>query len=277
MARARNIKPSFFSNDDLADLDPLGRLLFIGLWTVADREGRLEDRPRRIKAEVLPYDDCDVDSLLSDLEKHGFILRYSSGDDKFIQVLSFTKHQNPHVKESASSIPSPVEHQTSPVQEQCDEQPLPEQAGLIPDSLLLNPESPSLNPEDGIQEQEEQNPPAAQSSIAPKPTNNKVISICVAGLLSMGVDEQVASEFLAIRKKKRAPLTDIALAGIKREAGVVGWTLDQTLRKCVERGWQGFEAAWVGNDKTNGTTGATRHGNFAKQDYRAGVGADGSF
>lgn len=168
MARARNIKPSFFSNDDLADLDPLGRLLFIGLWTVADREGRLEDRPRRIKAEVLPYDNCDVDSLLSDLEKHGFILRYSSGEDRFIQVLNFTKHQNPHVKESASSIPAHTEHQTSPVQEQCSTSPLPEQAGLIPDSLLPITDSPSLNPESGNQREEKPSPPAAQSSRSPK-------------------------------------------------------------------------------------------------------------
>ena len=61
MARARNIKPSFFTNDVLAEIDPLGRLLFIALWTMADREGRLEDRPKRIKAEALPYDDANAD------------------------------------------------------------------------------------------------------------------------------------------------------------------------------------------------------------------------
>ncbi|AZV93572.1 hypothetical protein CBF45_07455 [Bordetella sp. J329] len=145
MARARNIKPSFFSNDDLADIDPLGRLLFIGLWTMADREGRLEDRPRRIKAEVLPYDGCDVDGLLQDLSKHGFILRYEVGGERFIQVLNFAKHQNPHVKESASQIPAPVQHSASTMQEQCKEQPEPEQAGLIPDSGFLIPDS-SNNP-----------------------------------------------------------------------------------------------------------------------------------
>lgn len=147
MARARNIKPSFFANDDLADIHPLGRLLFIGLWTLADREGRLEDRPRRIKAEVLPYDECNVDSLLDDLQSHGFILRYEVDGDRFIQVVNFTKHQNPHVKESASSIPAPGEHRTSTVQEQCEEQPEPERAGLIPDSPSLIPESNTSNPE----------------------------------------------------------------------------------------------------------------------------------
>lgn len=158
MARARNIKPSFFANDDLADIDPLGRLLFIGLWTLADREGRLEDRPRRIKAEVLPYDDCNVDGLLDDLQKHGFIQRYEAGGDRFIQVVNFAKHQNPHVKETASSIPAPDEHHTSTVQEQCEEEPKPEPAGLIPDSPFPLTDSGS---------QREGAPPAAQPEPAP--------------------------------------------------------------------------------------------------------------
>jgi hypothetical protein len=55
VARSRNIKPGFFLNDELAECEPLARILFAGLWCIADREGRLEDRPKRIKAEVLPY------------------------------------------------------------------------------------------------------------------------------------------------------------------------------------------------------------------------------
>ena len=54
--RARNIKPGFFKNDTLAELEFAARLLFIGLWGLADRAGRLEDRPKKIKAEVFPYD-----------------------------------------------------------------------------------------------------------------------------------------------------------------------------------------------------------------------------
>lgn len=114
MARARNIKPSFFTNDTLAECSPLARLLFAGLWTIADREGRLECRPKKIKAEILPYDDCDINSLLSDLEKHGFITRYDVNGNQYIQVLNFVKHQNPHMREAASTIPAPDEHGASP-------------------------------------------------------------------------------------------------------------------------------------------------------------------
>ena len=75
MARARNIKPGFFANDTLAECSPLARLLFAGLWTIADRAGRLEDRPKRIKAALLPYDECDINDLLDQLVDRGFIAR----------------------------------------------------------------------------------------------------------------------------------------------------------------------------------------------------------
>src|SRR5215831_17520559 len=39
MPRTRALKPGFFQNDVLADVEPLGRLLFAGLWTLADRAG----------------------------------------------------------------------------------------------------------------------------------------------------------------------------------------------------------------------------------------------
>lgn len=115
MSRMRMVKPGFFTNDTLADLDPLARLLFIGLWVIADRSGRLEDRPKRIKAEVLPYDDKDVDKLLQDLHDSGFILRYQHGEHQFIQVINFAKHQSPHKKEAASIIPAPDLHHASMV------------------------------------------------------------------------------------------------------------------------------------------------------------------
>lgn len=109
MARSRNIKPGFFLNDELAQLDMAARLLFAGLWCIADREGRLQDRPMRIKAEVLPYDDCDVDSLLNQLHDAGFVTRYEIDGYKYIQVNNFSKHQNPHKNEAESVIPPPEE------------------------------------------------------------------------------------------------------------------------------------------------------------------------
>ena len=105
--RARNIKPGFFKNDTLAELDFAGRLLFIGLWGIADRAGRLEDRPKKIKAEVFPYDEVNVDAFLGDLARLGFILRYEMDGERYIQIVHFDKHQNPHPREAPSNIPAP--------------------------------------------------------------------------------------------------------------------------------------------------------------------------
>lgn len=107
--RTRNIKPGFFKNDILGSLPPLCRILFSGLWCLADREGRLEDRPMRIKAEILPFDNCDMEALLAVLDENGFIKRYKVGNDKFIEITKFYLHQHPHMKEPESVIPSPEE------------------------------------------------------------------------------------------------------------------------------------------------------------------------
>lgn len=113
--RARTIKPGFFKNEELAEISPLGRILFAGIWCMADREGRLEDRPKRIKAEVLPYDDCSVNSILDELQARDFILRYSENGETFIQITNFRKHQHCHVREPESTIPAPGLHQSSTV------------------------------------------------------------------------------------------------------------------------------------------------------------------
>lgn len=107
MARARNIKPGFFKNEDLAECSPWARLCFAGLWTIADREGRLEDRPRRIKGDLFAFDSIEVEPLLDELATHGFVHRYLVDGKAFIQIVSFKKHQNPHHKEQQSVIPAP--------------------------------------------------------------------------------------------------------------------------------------------------------------------------
>ena len=99
MARSRNIKPGFFTNDKLAELPALTRLLFIGLWTIADRDGRVEDRPKKIKAECLPYDSIDADDALNELASAGFLERYTVEGVAVIQVVNWSKHQNPDMKE----------------------------------------------------------------------------------------------------------------------------------------------------------------------------------
>src|SRR6185437_3823765 len=73
------IPQEFFINDDLGELSPLHRLLFLGLLALAsDEDGILEDRPKRIQAQVLPYDrEADVNAMLDDLQEYGLIARHN--------------------------------------------------------------------------------------------------------------------------------------------------------------------------------------------------------
>ena len=109
MARTRSIKPSFFKNEYLAECEPMARLLFVGLWTLADSTGRMEFRPLRIKAELFPYDNCDILGLLKQLAERGFVRAYESGDVKVLEIPTFGDHQRCHPDERDEGLPPPDE------------------------------------------------------------------------------------------------------------------------------------------------------------------------
>ncbi len=164
MARSRNIKPGFYANEDLAECSIWARFIFPGLWMMADREGRLEFRPKKIKGELLRFDTVETEPLLRELEKHGFILIYEAEAKEYIQIIKFRDHQNPHYKEAPSTIPAPdgwvdslgLDGQSSDDEPEADGSMmgggtlgLPENdpgmkggsTGLIPDSGFLIPDS----------------------------------------------------------------------------------------------------------------------------------------
>ena len=93
--RARNLKPGFFKNEELGELLFEERLLFAGLWCLADREGFFENRPKRIAAEIFPFDDkingSRIDKMLCNLmSRHVITLNENYG-----YIPSFLKHNCP--------------------------------------------------------------------------------------------------------------------------------------------------------------------------------------
>lgn len=178
--RARSIKPGFYKNDQLAECSLAARLLFPGLWMMADREGRLEYRPKRIKAEVFPYDDVDVSALVGELAREGLVVEYEVGGTACLWITGFKKHQNPHRNEKASELPvCPQERETTELQQQAEKDYTKESCkgtndsgkgtnnsgkganedaprnvslGLTPDSGLLIPDTTPLTPHEGGEE-----------------------------------------------------------------------------------------------------------------------------
>jgi hypothetical protein len=184
MARARNIKPSFFTNELLGTEDPMVSLTFAGLWCLADKEGILEDRPLRIKAELFPYrENLDVNGYLTVLQRLGFIHRYVVNGVGYLQVINFEKHQCPHHTEKSKKYPKyhDVKDLTVKSPLSTGEKQVPTRSdslihdSLIPDSLIedsLIPDSPiqgSLPAEEGGTEK------------IPRPSQTAIVCLALKG------------------------------------------------------------------------------------------------
>jgi hypothetical protein len=243
MARARNIKPAFFKNYELADLGPVAQLLFAGLWCLADRDGRLEDKPRFIKAELFPYYECDVNGELTELQRLGFVRRYTVGGVDVIEVLNFKKHQTPHNTEKASTLPA--------FEAQTPRKPAP---------MLVNGE-PTVNPP-------KHNDGKTPDSLIPdslkekEKTPRKRVDPPSGISRPETVTEQTWVDWLSLRKTKKAPVTETVLRGAMEQAEKAGMTLEEFLRVWCRRGSQGLEAEWIKPNDRGGTS-PSQHSAFA--------------
>jgi hypothetical protein len=105
MARIRSIKADFFTSADVLSLSPLARLLYVGLWCEADREGRFKWTPVSFRYRYLPADACDIEAVAAELTARRMVVRYGDG---LAVIPSFLKHQRPNPREQASIFPAPV-------------------------------------------------------------------------------------------------------------------------------------------------------------------------
>lgn len=242
MARARNIKPGFFTNEDLVELDFATRLLFAGLWTVADREGRLQDRPKKIKIDVFPADNLDIDAMLQQLHNAKFIQRYEVDGAKFIQISSWDKHQNPHHTEKASEIQGPNGEVT--VKAPLKPKDTPKQDGgnpadsLIPDSLIPDSEKsagkPATRPDPEKQKSRTTTLAAyldvcRAAGVKPIPEDHHIRRYCAdAGI----ADEMTAIAWLRFREEHTT--------GARKAKRYVDWP--ETFANCVKSSWYGLWA-----------------------------------
>ena len=95
-------------------------------------------------------------------------------------------------------------------------------------------------------------------SVNEPPPNHKPLTINQEPLTNIntppvGVSQSVWQDFVSHRKANKASITQTALSRINTEAQKAGWTLEQALVECVARGWKGFKAEWVKDDKLSKT------------------------
>lgn len=232
MSRSRNIKPGFFKNEELADLDAHTRLLFIGVWLLADRDGRFENRPRKIKAEIFPYEDVNVEACIAQLCAKQFLTMYEVDGEQYIEVTNWHKHQTPHHRETASDIPPPPQQKRQKKQRDADAQSM---------------HQPSIN------EASAKDGPSKSSDVPLIPDSGFLIPDSDAQVehLVPGLDLEAWNRWLDYRKQIRKPIKPVSVLAAQRE--LAGFGLDQRLvvEKSIANGWQGVFA--LDRPKVNGT------------------------
>ena len=77
-------------------------------------------------------------------------------------------------------------------------------------------------------------------------------------LAEFGIVGQLAEDFIAHRKSKRAAITKTVLVGYQREAHKAEIPLAKAITISIERNWQGFKAEWNWRDDNIATATNTR-------------------
>lgn len=80
-----------------------------------------------------------------------------------------------------------------------------------------------------------------------------------AHLVSMGVDDSIAADWIQSRRVLKATPTLTAIDGIAKEAARAGTSLADALAICCQRGWRGFKAEWLKNGDQEHGTRKTQH------------------
>jgi hypothetical protein len=94
MARIRTVKPEFWQDEKMSKLDPMTRLVFLGLISMADDAGRLIDNIKFIDAFIFPETEHSAKDSLGILARLSRICRYTSeSGQKLIQITNWDRHQ----------------------------------------------------------------------------------------------------------------------------------------------------------------------------------------
>ena len=116
MARRRMIASDIWADEKIAELDPIERLLFIGMVTQANDAGKLRGNVSILKSRIFPYDKIDnqkIEKGINKIEALGIIITYKANGEKFIKLNNWFKHQTLTYK-GKDTIPDPPPSLTNP-------------------------------------------------------------------------------------------------------------------------------------------------------------------
>jgi hypothetical protein len=124
MARIRTYKPDFLRHELLQELETKNQgkypmFVFLGLWSVCDKQGVFPWRPKSLKLDIYPFLDFDMEETLQILIDAGFIRKFIAQEDKetYGYVINFEKHQRITGDEGKNPAKYPSPEEESETQE----------------------------------------------------------------------------------------------------------------------------------------------------------------
>ena len=108
MARIRTVKPEFWTDEQVMELSPLARLLFIGMWNFCDDRGVHPASTKTLKAEVFPADDITADQiggLVTEMIRQGLLSEFEAQGRRWWAVTGW--HHQMINRPSTSKYPAP--------------------------------------------------------------------------------------------------------------------------------------------------------------------------
>jgi hypothetical protein len=110
------IDPDFWNDEKLGECKRDERLLFMGLISSADDEGRGRANPKLIKSTIFPYDEDlkskDIENMLANLAKLRLVILYKVNEQDFYYLPNFLKYQTIN-RPSPSKLPPPTDESIS--------------------------------------------------------------------------------------------------------------------------------------------------------------------
>jgi hypothetical protein len=122
MARKRMIDPNIWQSEDFSKLSTLGKLVFIGLFSLADDEGRGRSNPVYLKSSLFPYEEgirsADIDKTLSEISSNMSVVFYSCDGSNYYSLYNWSDWQKID-RPSQSKIPEYDEKSMKKLFDEC--------------------------------------------------------------------------------------------------------------------------------------------------------------
>lgn len=189
---------------------------------------------------------CDIIGMVEDLpmetrgELFTLILQYVNDQDPIVTDLLLKTAFNPikmQLKRDLKRYESIVESRRIAGLASADKRKQAQQMSTSVDFVQQKPTNPT--------DKETDNDTDNDIDIDKEEKSNKFIF--KTALIKLGVSEQIASDWIKVRKDKKASNTETAFKAIKTQIELSGISANECIKIAVERSWSGFKTEWLNN------------------------------